>query len=457
MKRLVRFIFLCFPLILNAQEDSNHVGIKWVTGLSWEQVNEKAKQENKYIFIDCFTTWCSPCKKMDKYIYPNDTVGSYFNDHFVSIKVQIDKASNDNEYVKNWYEDAPIIAKKYRIISYPSFIFLSPAGTIVYKETGYKSVKELVDIAKIATRPGMVYIDPYGEYDQLVSDYERGEKKFERLPYLVRTAQQLGETTRAEMFIKDYEQHVFTLSEKELYTKENIQTIVSLMKSTDSKFFKLFFPNGDKVNAVMKKKGYAENIVDRIILDQDVSPFLQVQIGGAEVMGGVPLNKPEPNWDKLYSLIKTKYNSFYAYRCGLDGKIAWYYRQQKYYDWAKNIILRYDKYGVDRPEMDHDLRLNWVCWEFFKHIDNKAQLQFAVTWMKSVVSRTALLNNPYWYSATIDTYANLLYKIGRVSEAIKWEEKAFDIATKSQEKEDMQNFQMVINLMKDGKQTWGLK
>src|SRR5205807_219920 len=92
MKRLLCSLIMYLPLLILAQENT---GIKWTEGLTWEQVKEKAKKENKYIFLDCFATWCGPCKLMDKEIYTNDTVGSYFNDKFISVKVQMDKAKND--------------------------------------------------------------------------------------------------------------------------------------------------------------------------------------------------------------------------------------------------------------------------------------------------------------------------------------------------------------------------
>src|SRR5687768_11107058 len=105
MKRFLCLLTLCLPVVIHGQEEK---GIKWTTGISWQQVKEKAKQENKYIFIDAFTTWCGPCKMMDKNVYANDTVGDYFNQHFISVKAQMDKSKNDNEQVQSWYNDAEI-------------------------------------------------------------------------------------------------------------------------------------------------------------------------------------------------------------------------------------------------------------------------------------------------------------------------------------------------------------
>src|SRR5689334_7898174 len=47
-----------------SKTDSNSHGVQWTTGLSWEQVKQKAQLEKKYIFLDCLATWCGPCKMM---------------------------------------------------------------------------------------------------------------------------------------------------------------------------------------------------------------------------------------------------------------------------------------------------------------------------------------------------------------------------------------------------------
>src|SRR5690348_4025352 len=59
-------------------------GVNWVEGLSWKQVKAKAKNENKHIFVDCFTTWCKPCAEMDQKVYAVDSVGQYLNAGFIS-------------------------------------------------------------------------------------------------------------------------------------------------------------------------------------------------------------------------------------------------------------------------------------------------------------------------------------------------------------------------------------
>ncbi len=35
----------------------------------WSKVLKKAKKENKLIFVDCYTSWCGPCKMMAKDVF----------------------------------------------------------------------------------------------------------------------------------------------------------------------------------------------------------------------------------------------------------------------------------------------------------------------------------------------------------------------------------------------------
>jgi thiol:disulfide interchange protein len=78
--KCLRFIFyllvIGFTHFLAFGQD---VGIKFESHLSWNEILAKAKTENKYIFIDCYTTWCGPCKYMSKNIFTQKEVGDYFN------------------------------------------------------------------------------------------------------------------------------------------------------------------------------------------------------------------------------------------------------------------------------------------------------------------------------------------------------------------------------------------
>jgi thiol:disulfide interchange protein len=45
---------------------------------TWAQALAKAKKENKLVFLDAYTSWCGPCKQMQRNVFPQTTVGSFF-------------------------------------------------------------------------------------------------------------------------------------------------------------------------------------------------------------------------------------------------------------------------------------------------------------------------------------------------------------------------------------------
>lgn len=70
--------------------------------------------------------------------------------------------------------------------------------------------------------------------------------------------------------------------------------------------------------------------------------------------------------------------------------------------------------------------LNNRSWAVFEHSNNQDSLQAAVVVMEGVMRRVPPEDERFF--AFADTYANLLYKVGRVDEAIRWQEKAVQSA-----------------------------
>src|SRR5580704_15785264 len=130
MKKFVLTILaICFYLVSSAQD----LGIQFVRGMSWQQIRAKAKKEHKFIFMDCYTTWCGPCKYMAKNIFPLKETGDAVNAKFISVSVQLDTSKHDSDTTKGWYADAHIIATKYKVNAYPTYLFFNPKGELVHR------------------------------------------------------------------------------------------------------------------------------------------------------------------------------------------------------------------------------------------------------------------------------------------------------------------------------------
>ena len=58
MKNILSILLILFCTMIFAED-----GIRFEEKATWQQILDKAKKENKFILVDCYTTWCGPCKK----------------------------------------------------------------------------------------------------------------------------------------------------------------------------------------------------------------------------------------------------------------------------------------------------------------------------------------------------------------------------------------------------------
>ncbi len=102
---------------------------------SWKTILKTAKSENKYVFIDFFTTWCGPCKTMDKETYAEEGVSGFLNG-MVPVKYNAEKGAGLE------------LAKKFRISAYPTLVLLGPEGEEIDRHVGFLNAKDFLRIMK---------------------------------------------------------------------------------------------------------------------------------------------------------------------------------------------------------------------------------------------------------------------------------------------------------------------
>ena len=101
-------------------------GVKWEKGTLQEALEKAKNNENgiNRVFLDCYTSWCGPCKFMSENVFTTKEAGDYFNSRFVNIKIDMEKGEGID------------IAKKYNIKAYPTFLILDPDGKVVGRVVG---------------------------------------------------------------------------------------------------------------------------------------------------------------------------------------------------------------------------------------------------------------------------------------------------------------------------------
>lgn len=458
MKQQLFILLAIMPFLVHAQTDnqtpktvkdnteniapSANTGIKWANGLSWKEIVKKARKENKFIFVDVFTTWCGPCKLMDKEVYSAPKVGEFLNQKFISVKVQMDKTKKDDEDVKKWYSDADVLSKKYGIAAFPSYLFFSPDGNLVYRENGYKPVNDFLAIAENSVNKSDY---PFRRYYELVAAYKKGKKDYELMPELIDTARRLNQTDIADALEKDYRNYLSSLKETDLYTKDRVIAIASMLKGTGDPFFFLFTQHSSQIDSAVGSKGYAYHVVDNMI-QKDVIEAALKSNSKTEVY--------EPDWTALEKTISNIYGVNYVERNILMGKMKWHQKNHEWADTAKDFTLLAKQYDFRHNDMQNDLMLNSVIWNaIFKRSADKEQIDVAIECMKELINRVNEREGlPFVY---LDTYANLLYKAGRISEAIKQEEMGWEKTVELKQHEGfIKEYLATIEKMKQGLPTW---
>jgi tetratricopeptide (TPR) repeat protein len=181
----------------------------------------------------------------------------------------------------------------------------------------------------------------------------------------------------------------------------------------------------------MHDSDYTRRIIDFIITKEEITPFLK----SAYVSG---LN---PAWEGMGKKIAAKYGVFNVDRVILLAKVRWYEARKDWRDFTRALIEQVNKYGVGSELVEFYLNNN--AYKIFLHSNDPSELNDALSW-----SNRAIHLNKKANANIMDTNANLLYKLGKVSEAILMETKAFELAPNdSIIKSDLEK-------MKSGEPTW---
>lgn len=137
-KLSITLFFTVTIFLLHAQDNSE--GIRFVTDQSFETLLEKAKAENKIIFIDCYADWCGPCKKLSSDVFPQKEVGDFFNSNFINVKYNTE-AGEGRIFYNNHKEFIPGL---------PTMFLINGNGDIVHSIVGFRDAKSLLNEVELA-------------------------------------------------------------------------------------------------------------------------------------------------------------------------------------------------------------------------------------------------------------------------------------------------------------------
>ena len=129
-------------------------GIEFEHG-TWSEIVKKAKELNKPIFVDVYTSWCGPCRVMAAQVFPRPEIGAKFNQGFVNAKIDAEKG------------EGIAIAKKYEVKSYPTYLFINPFDESLVDRS--KSSMPAADFSGVADKMLNKY---YGKKETSLADLD---------------------------------------------------------------------------------------------------------------------------------------------------------------------------------------------------------------------------------------------------------------------------------------------
>lgn len=122
-------------LISASRPESNSTAINFYKG-DFKTALDEAKKQNKLVFIDAYTSWCGPCKMLSTKTFTDKEVGSYFNEHFINLSVDMEKG------------EGPNLANKYNVHHYPTLIIADPKGDRITFTVGYIIPEDMLAFGK---------------------------------------------------------------------------------------------------------------------------------------------------------------------------------------------------------------------------------------------------------------------------------------------------------------------
>ena len=353
----------------------------------WGEVLALAELEGKLIFLDAYTDWCGPCKKMDKDVFSQKKVGDFYNTNFLNVKINMEEGKGVD------------LAKQYQVVAYPSLLFVNFDGTIAHRFAGYKDENGLLSLGEKA-------LDETNNLAGLEAQYKEGNRTEDFLSKYLRASFEAADGKHTQIL----EEYLTT--QKDWETAEMRELIFNLLDTPNSSLFSYLIKN---------KAAFYEHFG---------ASMVENKIQGLVYES---LRKDETPLANAHQLFKIAYPDK-ADQLAAKYKMDYYQQRENGQGYAQAAV----NYVKSFPNISTE-ELNDISWIFFDIVEEKKLLRKALKWAKqSVKKNNSYLNN--------DTLAALYFKLGKNKKALNIAQKAIELAKASGE--DYSETEALIATMK---------
>ncbi|UKB82824.1 thioredoxin family protein [Chryseobacterium sp. MEBOG06] len=347
MKKIISGISIFCAIIISAQENIQF------QELPFKDIIAKAKKEKKLVFIDAYTSWCGPCKMMEKNVFNQKSVSNYYNTNFINARFDMEKGEGRE------------IAAKFGVRSYPTYLFLNGEGELVSRNTGYMEESMFVAMAQDINSPG-------NQKGSLKERFANGEKNPEFLINIIK----LNANSDYDFAKKASERYFQNKKKTEELSKDDIGFLLYFIKSSEDNNYSVFTSRKAEIVKYLPEETYNEfdaqlklaKVVEQSIDDKN-----------KRINDDYFLKIAEPLVGKQAAI--TKLN---------QTKLSYYEQNANFPEYEKAAVDYYkNAEGFDPNEL---LRAAWV---FADHVKTVSSLKKATEWAEKSVMTGETSENTY--------------------------------------------------------------
>ena len=111
-------------------------GIDWRS--DWPAARKHAAKTGRPILVDAYTTWCAPCKRMDREVFSAAEAGDAVNDAYVAVRLDMEAGAG------------VAFAKTYQVAAYPTVLVLNAGAEELDRLVGFAALEPFVAFARKA-------------------------------------------------------------------------------------------------------------------------------------------------------------------------------------------------------------------------------------------------------------------------------------------------------------------
>jgi|GEM_PF-320560 len=369
MKHFVCCIITLLACVaLHAQDRS----ISFEHNSSWADIKAKAAKEKKAIFLDCYTSWCGPCKKLAKEVFTRNEIADYYNANFINASIDMEKG------------EGPQLAKQYNVHAYPTLLFITAEGKLISQQIGAVDSKAFLRFGKMSLGGDAL--------ESLMAQYKKGDRSVAFMSKFMTRMEGLHENTSSII-----EEYFIKTPQAKWQTKENWYFINRYVRTEQSPVFQYVRKN---------QKSYEQKFSADSVSDYFVEVYRNsIQKAANTIFPVEDLQELKDSLNQMNFAGKFKL----ALECdaaSADRSNDW----KGYVDAMEAILTKY-------PQKDTASQIEWLnatCWKLLQKSSDPYVLQKAL--------KLAETSMQYKKPVFMDTYASLLVETGNFDKGIEVEQ-----------------------------------